>query len=102
MMDMFHHPQLAPEFLASLSVGGVYGTLRRRCVEQPGAGRGKTGSLNGVYCLTSYVRAQTGDTYALTFFANDLRRSRPARALQDAIGEAIMGWNGQIEAEEVE
>jgi D-alanyl-D-alanine carboxypeptidase/D-alanyl-D-alanine-endopeptidase (penicillin-binding protein 4) len=102
MMDMFHHPQLAPEFLSSLSVGGVDGTLRRRFDEQPGAVRGKTGSLNGVYCLTSYVRAQTGDTYALTFFANDLRRSRPARALQDAIGEAIMGWNGQIEAEEVE
>ncbi len=96
MMDMFHHPQLAPEFMASLSVGGVDGTLRRRFDEVPGAVRGKTGSLNGVYCLTSYVRAQTGETYAMTFFANDLRRSRPARALQDTIGEAIMGWSGAL------
>lgn len=100
MMDMYHHPALAPEFLASLAVGGVDGTLRRRFADQPGAVRGKTGSLNGVYCLTSYVRAQTGDTYAMTFFANDLRRSRPARALQDAIGESIMGWTGQMPTED--
>lgn len=96
MMDMYHHPQVAPEFMSSLAVGGVDGTLRRRFDESPGAVRGKTGSLNGVYCLTSYVRAKTGDTYAMTFFANDLRRSRPARALQDAIGESIMGWTGQM------
>jgi D-alanyl-D-alanine carboxypeptidase/D-alanyl-D-alanine-endopeptidase (penicillin-binding protein 4) len=99
MMDMFHHPQVAPEFMASLAVGGVDGTLRRRFDEVPGAVRGKTGSLNGVYCLTSYVRAQTGVTYAMTFFANDLRRSRPARALQDTIGESIMGWTGAMPEE---
>jgi hypothetical protein len=52
-----------------------------------------------VYCLTSYVRAQTGVTYAMTFFANDLRRSRPARALQDTIGESIMGWTGAMPEE---
>ncbi len=96
MMDMYHHPRVAPEFMASLAVGGVDGTLRRRFDETPGAVRGKTGSLNGVYCLTSYIRAQTGETYAMTFFANDLKRSRPARALQDAIGESIMGWTGSM------
>lgn len=96
MLDMYHHPQVAPEFLASLAVGGVDGTLRRRFDEAPGAVRGKTGSLNGVYCLTSYVRAQSGSTYAMTFFANDLKRSRPARALQDQIGEALMGWTGKM------
>lgn len=96
MMDMYHHPQVAPEFMASLAVGGVDGTLRRRFSETPGSVRGKTGSLNGVYCLTSYIRAADGHTYAMTFLSNDLKRTRPARALQDAIGEAILGWTGKM------
>ena len=100
MMDMYHHTQVSPEFRASLAVGGVDGTLRRRFTDNPGAVRGKTGSLNGVYCLTSYIDAADGDTYAMTFFANDLRRSRPARALQDQIGEAILGWTGKMPVEE--
>lgn len=100
MMDMFHHPQVSPEFRSSLSVGGVDGTLRRRFADTPGAVRGKTGSLNGVYCLTSYIDAADGDTYAMTFFANDLRRSRPARSLQDRLGEAIVGWSGQLPPEQ--
>jgi len=100
MMDMYHHPRVEPEFRASLSVGGVDGTLRRRFADTPGAVRGKTGSLNGVYCLTSFIDAADGDTYAMTFFANDLRRSRPARALQDRLGEAIVGWTGQMPVEQ--
>lgn len=96
MLDMYHHPQVAPEFMASLAVGGVDGTLRRRFDEAPGAVRGKTGSLNSVYCLTSYVRAGNGESYALTFFANELRRSRPARAMQDAMGEVMIEWDGSV------
>ncbi len=96
MMDMFHHPAVSPEFLSSLAVGGVDGTLRRRYDDEPGAVRGKTGSLNGVLCLTSYIRAKDGETYAMTIFSNDLRKTRPARALQDGIGEAIMGWTGKM------
>ncbi len=96
LMDVYHDPALRPEFLASLAVGGVDGTLRHRFNDegQTARVRGKTGSLNGVYCLAAFVQGGDGKVYAFTFMANDLRRSRPARALQDQIGEAIMAWTG--------
>lgn len=96
LMDIYHDPSLAPEFMASLAVGGVDGTLRHRFNDegQVAMVRGKTGSLNGVYCLAAYVRGGDGKVYAFTLLANDLHRSRPARALQDQIGSAIIGWTG--------
>lgn len=96
LMDVYHNPALRPEFLSSLAVGGVDGTLRHRFNDdgEPARVRGKTGSLNGVYCLAAFVRGGDGKVYAFTLLANDLRRSRPARALQDQIGTAIMTWTG--------
>lgn len=92
LLDMHHEPLLQPEFESMLSVGGRDGTLRRRFDEDDELGRvrGKTGSLNGVYCLTAYVRARSGDTYAVTMLVNNFRRSRPVRALHDRFGEALL------------
>jgi len=92
LVDMSARRQLAPEFLASLSVGGVDGTLRRRFVddEQRGLVRGKTGSLNGVYCLAALVEGGDGQLYAMTFLVNGIRRTRPVRSLHDRFGAALL------------
>jgi D-alanyl-D-alanine carboxypeptidase/D-alanyl-D-alanine-endopeptidase (penicillin-binding protein 4) len=92
LIDMFHDDRHSPEFLASMSIAGVDGTLRRRFTEDELVGRvrGKTGSLNGVACLTGYFRADDGEIYALTVLANGLRRTRPMRALHDKLGEALL------------
>lgn len=93
LLDMYHDPLLAPEFLASLSVGGQDGTLRRRFSEegQVGKVRGKTGSVNGVYCLAGFIQGGDGEVYAFAFLVNGFRRSsRPVRRLQDRFGEAII------------
>jgi serine-type D-Ala-D-Ala carboxypeptidase/endopeptidase (penicillin-binding protein 4) len=86
LVEMFEQDRFAPEYLGSLAVAGAEGTMRRRLRDPKyfGRVRGKTGSINGVYCLTSYVWAADGEVYALAFFANNLRRS-PAyvRSLQD-------------------
>jgi D-alanyl-D-alanine carboxypeptidase/D-alanyl-D-alanine-endopeptidase (penicillin-binding protein 4) len=92
LVDMFNDELHSPEFMASLSISGIDGTLRRRFNEEDLAGRvrGKTGSLNGVACLTGYFRAEDGEIYALTVLANGVRRSRPMRALHDKLGEALL------------
>ena len=93
LLDMARDPALAPEFLSALSVGGVDGTLRRRFAEDGEVGlvRGKTGSLNGVYCVAAVVQAANGERYAFTFLVNDIGRTSPARDLQDRVGEALLG-----------
>jgi len=95
LLDMYSDWKLAPEFMASLSVAGVDGTLRRRYRDDDEAARirGKTGSLDGVYCLAGYVLAGDGEVYAFTLFVNGFRRVRPVRALHDRFGEALLAMS---------
>jgi D-alanyl-D-alanine carboxypeptidase/D-alanyl-D-alanine-endopeptidase (penicillin-binding protein 4) len=67
--------RLYPEYLASLPIAGVDGTLRSRLNGQkraPGAGnvRAKTGHLSGVAGLGGYVGGQSGQLYSFVFLFN--------------------------------
>jgi serine-type D-Ala-D-Ala carboxypeptidase/endopeptidase (penicillin-binding protein 4) len=78
----------APEFLASLSLLGVDGTLRERRIDHPLAGRGrlKTGSLSDVSALAGYVRARSGEDYLLVLIVNAEAAHRgPGEVLQNAV-----------------
>ena len=93
LMDMYHDRTVGSEFLASLSVGGQDGTLRRRFNDEEHTGRvrGKTGSVNGVYCLSGFIEAGDGEVYAFSFLVNNFSRSsRPVRRLQDRFGESLL------------
>ena len=88
LIDMYEDPILGPEYFASLAVGGRDGTLRRRFQEDNYSGhvRGKTGSINGVYCLSSYVIGGDGELYTFVFFANNIKRPTSfVRNLQDSM-----------------
>ncbi len=54
---LYFDPRLGPEIIQSLSVGGVDGTTRNRFRGSPAAHRvrAKTGTLNGVSCLSGFV-----------------------------------------------
>ncbi len=92
LLDMVHDAKVGPEFLASLSVSGRDGTLRRRFDGEEDAERvrGKTGSLNGVYCLAALFRSKHGDLYAVSMLVNGFRRTSPVRRLHDRFGEALL------------
>jgi len=93
LVDMYGDPRVGAEFRSSLSIGGLDGTLRKRFDEggEVNRLRGKTGSLNGVHCLTAYVEAADGEIYAFAFLVNDLAGplSR-AKRLQDRFASAIL------------
>lgn len=80
-----------PEFLASLSIVGVDGTLRKRFSTPPERGwmHLKSGYLNGVSAVAGYVRAQSGKIYVVCFFLNGPHPS--GRAL----GDALLRWTWQ-------
>jgi D-alanyl-D-alanine carboxypeptidase/D-alanyl-D-alanine-endopeptidase (penicillin-binding protein 4) len=74
----------APEFLTSLALGGLDGTLQKRfqAVEDPSRIRMKTGSLRDVSSIAGYVVGKSGKTYAVVVFVNHA-------GAQNGIGEPI-------------
>ena len=78
-----------PEFIASLPIVGVDGTMKKRLKSASVAGRAhiKTGSLEGVKTAAGYVLDQQGRRYAVTFFINHPRASAGGAAI-----DALLLW----------
>lgn len=82
----------APEFLSSLALSGVDGTLRERFEDHPATGRMrlKTGYLRDVSGVAGYVNAASGSAYTVVLIINHpgVDHSRGVD-IQDAILQAI-------------
>jgi len=80
----------APEFLASLPLAGIDGTLRTRMNASPaGSVRLKTGHIDDVSGVAGYVTAASGKTYVLVCLINDARVDSGAG---DALHAALVKW----------
>ena len=76
-----------PEFVSSLPIAGIDGTLRRSRVRMPGSSHLKTGTLNDASALAGYVLANNGRYYVMVAMAN----SPNAAAARPAF-EALVDW----------
>lgn len=79
---------LMPEFVSSLPLVGIDGTMRKRLKQSPVRGRAhiKTGTLRDASAIAGYVKARGGDDYVVVVFLNHERaRGHRARAVQDAL-----------------
>ena len=78
----------APEFMASLSLGGLDGTTRGRFDAAPSQGvmHVKTGRLDHVSAVAGYVSAASGRTYVVAVVMNheDAHRG-PGQELEEAV-----------------
>jgi D-alanyl-D-alanine carboxypeptidase/D-alanyl-D-alanine-endopeptidase (penicillin-binding protein 4) len=80
----------APEFLASLPLAGLDGTLRTRMQTTPGgSARLKTGHIDGVSGVAGYVTGADGRTYVLVSLINDARLDGGAG---EPVHEALVKW----------
>jgi D-alanyl-D-alanine carboxypeptidase/D-alanyl-D-alanine-endopeptidase (penicillin-binding protein 4) len=63
---------LYPEFLASLPIGGVDGTLKNRLngLDEKVHVRAKTGQLSGVIGLAGFIGRDDGEQFAFVFLYN--------------------------------
>ena len=70
LLSVAWHSNWQPEFLASLSLSAMDGTMRSRLRESGLAGRAriKTGLINGVRSMAGYVHAANGRHYTVTLF----------------------------------
>jgi serine-type D-Ala-D-Ala carboxypeptidase/endopeptidase (penicillin-binding protein 4) len=88
----------APEFMASLPIAALDGTMRRRLRESAAAqqARLKTGTLNGVVALAGYVSDGTNQPcVAAAFINHPLATSKVAQPILDA----LVDWVTQSKTE---
>ena len=93
LIAMANDPILAPEFTASLAIGGVDVTLwtRFRGEDAEGRLRCMTGTLNLVTGLAAYVAGGDGELYAFTFLVNDIPGSpRSIRKVLSSFGMLLI------------
>ena len=90
VLSAAYHSRFAPEFIASLPLAGLDGTLRSRMKTSPaGSVRLKTGHLDGVTGVAGYVTTPSGKTYVLVSLVNDLRADSGAG---EPIHGALVSW----------
>lgn len=79
------------DWRATLPVGGIDGTLRRRFLEAPLRGRlfAKTGTLNATNALAGYMLTRSGRTLAFAIYANDVPEEVRATRVMDGALELI-------------
>ena len=100
---MFSDFALMPEYLASLPIAGVDGTLKRRMKDMTAQGilRAKTGTMRGVSTLAGYTMTTEGDILAFAVLMSNYKGSATLRrSLQDRIGDALTRF-GRKSNEEV-
>jgi len=81
----------AAEFVSSMPLSGLDGTLRRRLKSSTTRGNShlKTGRLDGVSALAGYVHDGAGDTYTVVFFMN---HPKAHRGVGNVVGDALVTW----------
>lgn len=93
LMDAWKN-RYAPEFLASMALGGLDGTLRRRFerLDDGGRIRMKTGTLHGVSSIAGYVTGRSGRTYAVVIMVNHKgAQFGPGESIQRAVIDWVLG-----------
>ena len=82
-----------PDFMATLPIAGVDGTLEDRMKGTPAAGliQAKTGGLEHVHALSGYATTVGGEYLAFSIFVNnDPEKGHDAIAAIDAVAQAMV------------
>ncbi|MET1113461.1 MAG: D-alanyl-D-alanine carboxypeptidase/D-alanyl-D-alanine-endopeptidase [Comamonas sp.] len=90
MLQVAWASPVMPEFLASLPVLGVDGSLRRSQARASGRAHLKTGTLRDASALAGFVHAANGRRYVMVALVND-PRAAAARPALEALVEWVVG-----------
>ena len=96
LVYMYRDFELMPEYLASLPIAGVDGTLGERMqgVSAERTLRAKTGTLSGVSALAGYTVTADDEVFAFGILISHYVGSAiPARDIQDKIGNYLTGFS---------
>jgi D-alanyl-D-alanine carboxypeptidase/D-alanyl-D-alanine-endopeptidase (penicillin-binding protein 4) len=95
LRKIYYDLSVAPEFMASLAVAGIDGTIRNRFMGTDAVGlvRAKTGTLTGVSALSGYV-GDKDDVLIFSIFVEGFRhrRTNEVRHAQVRMVEAMLSY----------
>ena len=88
LLSAFQSPVM-PEFISSLPIAAVDGTMKKRLNGSAAAGQAhiKTGLLEGVRTMAGYVLDKEGRRVVVVFFVNHPRSGNAQQAL-----DALLHW----------
>lgn len=89
LLLMAFQSSVMPEFISSLPIAGVDGTMKKRLNDKTVAGHAhiKTGSLDGVSAMAGYVLDKSGRRVAVIFLVNHPKSSSAQPAM-----DALLQW----------
>ena len=93
LLEYIKHQPWGPDFLATLPIAGVDGTLEDRMKNTRASGliQAKTGGLEHVHALSGYATTLSGEYLAFAIFANNNpQHGRDSTAPLDAIATAMV------------
>ena len=96
LVSMYQNFELMPEYLASLPIAGVDGTLKNRMqgVSAEKVLRAKTGTLSGVSALAGYTVTANDEVFAFgILISHYVGPATSARSIQDKIGDYLTGFS---------
>lgn len=95
LAHMFEQFDVSVDFMSSLAISGVDGTLKKRMQtpEMKRRVRAKTGFINGASGLSGYVYTQDNDVLVFSFLMNHFRDYGAAVNTQDRICTQLAGWS---------
>jgi D-alanyl-D-alanine carboxypeptidase/D-alanyl-D-alanine-endopeptidase (penicillin-binding protein 4) len=95
LRKIYYDISMAPEFMSSLAVAGIDGTIRNRFMGTDAVGlvRAKTGTLTGVSALSGYV-GDKDDVLIFSIFVEGFRhrRTNEVRHAQVRMVEAMLSY----------
>ena len=96
LVFVYNNFELMPDYVASLPIAGVDGTLKNRMkgVRAERVLRAKTGTLSGVSALAGYTVTANGEVLAFSILISHYAGpAAPARRIQDTIGNCLTRWS---------
>lgn len=95
LVFVYNDFELMPDYVASLPIAGVDGTLKNRMKRMRAEKvlRAKTGTLSGVSALAGYTVTADGEVLAFSILISHYAGpAAPARRIQDTIGNYLTRW----------
>jgi D-alanyl-D-alanine carboxypeptidase/D-alanyl-D-alanine-endopeptidase (penicillin-binding protein 4) len=92
--DLYGAPELRTEFVCSLALAGVDGTLRHRFLNEDHLGRimAKTGSLAGVSSLSGLAQSRSSGLLVFSVLTNGIGKQYRADFVEDEIARTLLDY----------
>lgn len=97
LQHMYHEYDASVDFMASLPIAGVDGTLKKRMntPEIKRRVRAKTGFIDGASSLSGYLYTKSNQVLIFSFLMNHYSNFYAAVSTQDRLCRALVNWDGK-------